>query len=127
MKRRAIYMRDDNRCCYCGREAGDADGEYVELTLDHITPLAHGGDHSPTNLLTACQTCNKRRKDMDFREFVGCSQRAKQLRAQARRQLEPYLLEVTIAQRVDLRIKELVEEGRLQWVVAARDDDDIPF
>jgi hypothetical protein len=45
--------RDDHACRYCGRRAPD-----VELTVDHVTPVALGGTDDPTNLVAACAECN---------------------------------------------------------------------
>ncbi len=128
-KRRAIYLRDLRRCAYCGCTEGahPVTGEYVELSLDHILPCAAGGSHDPTNLLTSCCACNRRRGNTPFQEFVGDPQRVRQLRAQARRKLEPYLFAVALEDAVRERIEQLVAEGRLQWVAPDREDDDIPF
>lgn len=54
VSRRAIFARDQGRCGYCGR-AGD--------TLDHIVPRSRGGEHTWTNLVLACKTCNQRKAD----------------------------------------------------------------
>jgi 5-methylcytosine-specific restriction endonuclease McrA len=29
-------------------------------TVDHVTPLAHGGTNHPSNLRASCQACNSR-------------------------------------------------------------------
>ena len=60
--RLAIYLRDGLACAYC-----KATGS---LTLDHVIPHSLGGSNEPTNLLTACETCNKSRGTRDLREFV---------------------------------------------------------
>ena len=47
-------LRRDNHCCrYCGAAAPD-----VQLTVDHVVPVALGGSDDPTNLVTACRPCN---------------------------------------------------------------------
>lgn len=57
-KRLRILIRDDFTCQYCGiRQAAK------DLTLDHITPRARGGDSSPENLVAACMGCNQRKAD----------------------------------------------------------------
>jgi hypothetical protein len=48
-----VLRRDRYTCRYCGAKAPD-----VELTVDHVTPIALGGRDEPSNLITACRTCN---------------------------------------------------------------------
>jgi len=50
-----VFCRDKFTCQYCGRSVKDG----IELTLDHIQPLSLGGTWEPSNLLTACEECNK--------------------------------------------------------------------
>ena len=38
------------RCAYCGK--------LCNLTVDHITPLNKGGEHSIENVVPACMECN---------------------------------------------------------------------
>jgi len=56
MIRFAILNRDNFTCQYCGRNPTD-DG--VKLEVDHINPRANNGSDDPTNLVTACEDCNK--------------------------------------------------------------------
>jgi 5-methylcytosine-specific restriction endonuclease McrA len=58
MKRMRIYIRDKYRCQYCGVKK-----TVPELTLDHIMPRSRGGDNSPVNIVTACLSCNNRKRD----------------------------------------------------------------
>lgn len=48
-----VMRRDGHTCRYCGAKAPD-----VELTVDHVVPVALGGKNEPTNLVTACRECN---------------------------------------------------------------------
>lgn len=48
-----ILRRDGHTCRYCGASAPD-----VELTVDHVVPVALGGNDEPSNLTTACRDCN---------------------------------------------------------------------
>ena len=48
-----ILRRDSHTCRYCGGQAPD-----VKLTVDHVVPVALGGNSDPTNLVTACRDCN---------------------------------------------------------------------
>ncbi|MFB7738311.1 HNH endonuclease [Streptomyces sp. NPDC056112] len=48
-----VLRRDNYTCRYCGGTAPD-----VKLTVDHVVPQALGGSDDPTNLVTACESCN---------------------------------------------------------------------
>ncbi|MFE7744471.1 HNH endonuclease [Nocardia sp. NPDC057455] len=48
-----ILRRDGNTCRYCGASAPD-----VEITVDHVVPVALGGSDEPSNLVAACADCN---------------------------------------------------------------------
>lgn len=71
-KRKRIYARDAYRCVYCG---GDFRQAYEQckrsLTLDHLQARSHGGGNHESNLVTCCLTCNSRKRDTCWREFVG--------------------------------------------------------
>ena len=54
MTRLEVFNRDKYVCQYCGRETGD-------LTLDHVVPKWHGGEHSWENVVSACIPCNRRK------------------------------------------------------------------
>lgn len=49
-----VFKRDMFTCQYCGRMAPD-----VVLEVDHIIPVAEGGDDEITNLITSCMDCNR--------------------------------------------------------------------
>lgn len=42
-------------CVYCGRKM-------QRLTQDHITPLSQGGNHTASNVVPACPSCNSRKQ-----------------------------------------------------------------
>jgi len=48
-----VFKRDGFRCIYCGATPVES-----VLHVDHVKPIAEGGDDEPTNLVTACQACN---------------------------------------------------------------------
>ena len=50
--RAQVFARDDYTCRYCGTRGGG-------LECDHVEPLAKGGTHHPSNLVTACRSCNR--------------------------------------------------------------------
>lgn len=49
-----VFKRDSFTCQYCGRMAPD-----VILEVDHINPVANGGDNEIINLITSCYDCNR--------------------------------------------------------------------
>lgn len=49
-----IFNRDGFTCQYCGHKPPD-----VMLELDHIVPVAKGGDNDEMNLITSCADCNR--------------------------------------------------------------------
>lgn len=66
--RLAIYLRDQFTCVYCGK---DLHGAHVRgVTLDHLIPRERGGSNCPTNLVTACKTCNDSKGDTPWRRWV---------------------------------------------------------
>ena len=48
-----IYNKAEGRCQLCGCKI-----TYDEMTLDHIIPLAMGGEDSLENLQATCEPCN---------------------------------------------------------------------
>lgn len=46
-------------CYYCGQKVKPS-----ELTMDHIVPIARGGQSSKGNVVTTCKECNNRKKSM---------------------------------------------------------------
>lgn len=54
LTRREIFRRDGYTCQYCGLESRS-------LTMDHVMPRTRGGEHSWTNLVAACPSCNRRK------------------------------------------------------------------
>lgn len=50
--------RDHFRCRYCG-----VNGKAFELHVDHVVPLARGGESTLDNLATACAPCNLGKSD----------------------------------------------------------------
>jgi hypothetical protein len=48
-----VFKRDSFTCQYCGRSAPE-----VILHVDHINPVAGGGENDVMNLVTSCLECN---------------------------------------------------------------------
>jgi hypothetical protein len=49
-----IFKRDSFTCQYCGKQP-----PLVVLVVDHINPVANGGDNDDLNLITSCEECNQ--------------------------------------------------------------------
>lgn len=54
LTRREVFRRDGYICQYCGQHTNHP-------TLDHVVPRHRGGQHSWSNLVTACTRCNHRK------------------------------------------------------------------
>ncbi|MFZ1301633.1 MAG: HNH endonuclease [Candidatus Microsaccharimonas sp.] len=55
--RYSVLERDNYSCQDCWRTAKDG----VRLHVDHIVPVAHGGNNEVSNLRTLCASCNTRK------------------------------------------------------------------
>ncbi len=51
---RLIKQHYHLRCYYCGKQP-------KKLTMDHIIPITKGGNHTMSNIVPACQSCNSRK------------------------------------------------------------------
>lgn len=58
-----VFKRDDYRCQICKRKTRGKYPAKRSPTVDHIIPLAQGGDHSYLNAQCACLDCNVRKGD----------------------------------------------------------------
>ena len=54
LSRRAVLVRDDFECQYCGRRAEN---------VDHVIPKSRGGAHTWDNVVAACRPCNARKEN----------------------------------------------------------------
>lgn len=80
-----VFKRDSFTCQYCGMKSPD-----VVLEIDHITPVADGGDNDILNLVTACKACNAGKSDRPLTEAAAMEKRRAQLEdlEQRRQQLQ---------------------------------------
>lgn len=85
--RLAIYLRDEIRCVYCGRDLHGADPQ--DITLDHVHPWSAGGENTPSNLITACRSCNCARGARTLASYADPHTRAA-VRRQTARQITRY-------------------------------------
>lgn len=63
MEWEAIKVAYNFKCAYCGCEP-------IEITQDHVIPISKGGEDSASNIVPVCQTCNKRKNNLDVAEFI---------------------------------------------------------
>lgn len=86
----AILMRDRFRCHYCGLDGASFDNA-MTLTVDFVVPRAEGGTKEPSNLVTACRTCNRIKGRHDFLGFEKAKDFVLQRREQRRRVWEQHM------------------------------------
>lgn len=80
-----VFKRDLFTCQYCGATPPDA-----VLEIDHIDPVALGGDNDEGNLVTACRTCNAGKSAIPLTVVPeGLAERAERV-AEAEEQLAGY-------------------------------------
>lgn len=48
-----ILRSSEGYCHYCNKQVG-----FNMLTLEHVKPVAHGGDTTKENVVAACMDCN---------------------------------------------------------------------
>ncbi|WP_138502895.1 HNH endonuclease [Nostoc sp. PA-18-2419] len=53
-----VWQRDKYQCQSCGKTTLE-----TKLTIDHIIPLACGGQNDISNLQTLCLICNQQKTD----------------------------------------------------------------
>jgi 5-methylcytosine-specific restriction endonuclease McrA len=60
LSRRAVFVRDDHTCQYCGAPAEN---------IDHVLPRSRGGQHLWENVVAACRRCNHVKADRHVAEI----------------------------------------------------------
>lgn len=83
-----VFKRDNFTCQYCGAQAPD-----VVLHVDHINPVAGGGDNDIMNLITSCESCNlgKGARELDDQSVLAKQRQQIEDLNQRREQLEMML------------------------------------
>lgn len=83
-----VFKRDSFTCQYCGQSAPD-----VILHIDHISPVAGGGDNDIMNLITSCVDCNlgKGARELDDKSVIAKQKAQLDDLNQRREQLEMML------------------------------------
>lgn len=70
-----VFKRDSFTCQYCGKMAPD-----IVLEIDHINPVANGGDNDIMNLVTACKDCNRGKGKTKLSEHAEIKRQQEQLK-----------------------------------------------
>ncbi len=80
-----VFKRDSFKCQYCGKSAPE-----VILNVDHISPVAKGGENDILNLITSCFECNSGKSDRLLSDNSVVSIQRKQMEelSQRREQLD---------------------------------------
>ncbi len=60
LTRKAVFIRDNHRCQYCGEPAE---------SIDHVLPRSKGGSNTWDNVVAACKRCNFKKKDRLMHEI----------------------------------------------------------
>jgi hypothetical protein len=111
-----IFKRDGFKCVYCGRTPMES-----PLHVDHVEPIARGGTSDPSNLVTACASCNLGKSDVPLADRALEPSMSPESVLEHAEQIKAYLA----AQRVLVKAKSAVaDEVLVYWV--ERVGDHIP-
>lgn len=65
MVRMAVWEKTDGHCIYCGERMNP----FSRFHVDHLDPVARGGDDDLENLVPACATCNVQKHALSLEQF----------------------------------------------------------
>lgn len=66
-----VRARDNNKCCFCGRDVQEVCRELGGgNTIHHKVPARYGGKHEESNLITICGYCHQR-----LEKYIGIVER----------------------------------------------------
>jgi hypothetical protein len=60
-----VWSFSGGRCWYCGHFTNP----FYNFCIDHVIPLAHGGDDEAENMVPACSDCNAQKRDLPLHVF----------------------------------------------------------
>lgn len=60
-KRKVVFELNINKCYICGKDLLSL--KPFNRTIDHVVPVALGGNDMITNLAPACRGCNSKKQD----------------------------------------------------------------
>lgn len=102
-----VFKRDSFVCQYCGQSAPE-----VILHVDHIKPVAMGGDNDLINLITSCFQCNSGKGVRELDDNSVMQKQRKQLEElnERRNQLEMMLVwKEGLLSLEDTKLKKVIE------------------
>lgn len=78
LTKKKIMKIKGNTCCWCGCECTNdfmiIGGQKQPLphtaTVEHLIPIAKGGQHNINNVAIACFECNQKKSDTDLNEWI---------------------------------------------------------
>jgi len=82
--RRAVYERDGGRCTFTGVDEARC-GSRVRIELDHIVPVARGGESTVDNVRTLCRAHNQHAAEQVFGDVFMDAKRERAKAAQQAR------------------------------------------
>lgn len=106
-----VFKRDGFACQYCGQKAPD-----VVLHVDHIKPVATGGDSSIMNLLTACAGCNAGKGPRELGDDTALSKQMAQMQELNERRAQ---IEMMVQWREDLLSLDHLKAEKIEGVINA--------
>jgi 5-methylcytosine-specific restriction endonuclease McrA len=69
-----LYQKYDGKCSYCDRGVSFRKG-----TQDHVVPVSRGGSGGVSNIVLACERCNKVKSDTLLGDKVNLTKRAQKI------------------------------------------------
>lgn len=110
-----ILKRDGFKCLYCGANAVAS-----VLHIDHVVPVADGGETVPENLVTACADCNGGKADRHLDESSLPQPTSADVMLEHAEQIREYL---AAAREVERARQAVVDFARDRWRSLFSDDD----
>ena len=111
LNNKTLFRRDHHICAYCGDEFSES-----KLTRDHVHPTSRGGLNRWTNVVTACEACNKKKDNhllseisMDLLYVPYVPNRAEWLILQKRN---------VLADQMEFLMKRVPQESRLHKLMS---------
>ena len=94
-----VFKRDSFKCQYCGASAPD-----VILEVDHIVPVAEGGENDMMNLITSCRDCNRGKGKKKLADRQALNERRQQMEMMLQWKCDMLNFESEMVNAIDLLI-----------------------